>query len=153
MTSFIAAGGSGRSASFIPAVPAAWSVTTIAFIVHLPCVVGRHGPGEEMLSPRRWDRTKIGKSDCIKRMPPICRHIGRPPHREHLEKNARTSQTVDAQDRTGSFCTDRQEQEQSASAAGPIRILAMPDDRLNAPRRVGPNRPTFTNHDRGFILI
>src|SRR5215472_2776182 len=38
MTSFIAAGGSGRSASFIPAVPAAWSVTTIAFIVHLLCV-------------------------------------------------------------------------------------------------------------------
>jgi hypothetical protein len=35
MTSFIAAGGSGRSASFIPAVPAAWSVTTIAFMVHL----------------------------------------------------------------------------------------------------------------------
>src|SRR6266571_4565566 len=32
MTSFIAAGGSGRSTSFIPAVPAAWSVTTIAFI-------------------------------------------------------------------------------------------------------------------------
>jgi hypothetical protein len=38
----IAAGGSGRSASFIPAVPAAWSITTIAFIVHLLCVVGRH---------------------------------------------------------------------------------------------------------------
>jgi hypothetical protein len=36
MTSFIAACGSGRSASLIPAVPAAWSVTTIAFIVHLP---------------------------------------------------------------------------------------------------------------------
>src|SRR6185369_13002133 len=35
MTSFIAADGSGRSTSFIPAVPAAWSVTTIAFIVHL----------------------------------------------------------------------------------------------------------------------
>ena len=33
MTSFIAAGGSGRSASVIPAVPAAWSVTTIAFIL------------------------------------------------------------------------------------------------------------------------
>src|SRR4051794_12019391 len=32
MTSFIAAGGSGRSTSVIPAVPAAWSVTTIAFI-------------------------------------------------------------------------------------------------------------------------
>jgi hypothetical protein len=32
MTSFIAAGGSGRSTSFIPAVPAAWSVTTIAFM-------------------------------------------------------------------------------------------------------------------------
>src|SRR5215813_8108169 len=33
MTSVIAAGGSGRSASVIPAVPAAWSVTTIAFIL------------------------------------------------------------------------------------------------------------------------
>jgi hypothetical protein len=32
MKSFIAAGGAGRSTSFIPAVPAAWSVTTIAFI-------------------------------------------------------------------------------------------------------------------------
>src|SRR6266511_4081581 len=32
MTSFIAAGGSGRSTSVIPAVPAAWSVTTIAFM-------------------------------------------------------------------------------------------------------------------------
>src|SRR5947209_6420133 len=32
MTSFIAAGGSGRSTSLIPASPAAWSVTTIAFI-------------------------------------------------------------------------------------------------------------------------
>src|SRR2546429_4733959 len=32
MTSFIAAGGSGRSTSLIPAVPAACSVTTIAFM-------------------------------------------------------------------------------------------------------------------------
>src|SRR3954451_8325706 len=32
-TSLIAGLGSGRSLSFIPAVPAAWSVTTIAFIV------------------------------------------------------------------------------------------------------------------------
>src|SRR5947209_19747385 len=32
MTSFIAAGGSGRSTSVIPAVPAASSATTIAFI-------------------------------------------------------------------------------------------------------------------------
>src|SRR3954453_5930585 len=36
MTSFIAAGGSGRSTSVIPAVPAASSVTTIAFIRDLP---------------------------------------------------------------------------------------------------------------------
>src|SRR5881394_163144 len=35
MTSFIAAGGSGRSASVIPASPAASSVTTIAFIRNL----------------------------------------------------------------------------------------------------------------------
>src|ERR1044072_83410 len=36
MTSLIAASGSGRSMSVIPAVPAASSVTTIAFIGHLP---------------------------------------------------------------------------------------------------------------------
>jgi hypothetical protein len=36
MTSFIAADGSGRSTSVIPAVPAASSVTTIAFIRYLP---------------------------------------------------------------------------------------------------------------------
>src|ERR687888_1031571 len=43
MTSFIAAGGSGRSTSVIPAVPAAWSVTTIAFMgiaSSLICLVG-----------------------------------------------------------------------------------------------------------------
>src|SRR5438105_7641577 len=39
MTSFIAAGGSGRSTSFIPAVPAAWSVTTIAFMGILSSVI------------------------------------------------------------------------------------------------------------------
>jgi hypothetical protein len=33
MTSFIAACGSGLAASFIPAFPAACSVTTIAFII------------------------------------------------------------------------------------------------------------------------
>src|SRR6186997_427676 len=32
MTSLIAAGGLGRSVSVIPAVPAVWSVTTIAFM-------------------------------------------------------------------------------------------------------------------------
>src|SRR6266550_4555963 len=39
MTSFIAACGSGRSASFIPAVPAAWSVTTIAFMMIFSSVI------------------------------------------------------------------------------------------------------------------
>jgi hypothetical protein len=32
----------GRSTGFIPAVPAAWFITTIAFIVTFLCVVGRH---------------------------------------------------------------------------------------------------------------
>src|SRR5437868_10439148 len=43
MTSFIAAGGSGRSTSVIPAVPAASSVTTIAFmgiVSSLICLFG-----------------------------------------------------------------------------------------------------------------
>src|SRR3546814_1406459 len=39
MTSFIAACGSGRSTSVIPAVPAAWSVTTIAFKVLVSSVI------------------------------------------------------------------------------------------------------------------
>jgi hypothetical protein len=39
MTSFIAASGSGRSASFIPANPAAWSVTTIAFMIIFSSVI------------------------------------------------------------------------------------------------------------------
>src|SRR5207248_8730853 len=39
MTSFIAPGGSGRSTSFIPAVPAAWSVTTIAFMIIFSSVI------------------------------------------------------------------------------------------------------------------
>src|SRR5262249_12653957 len=45
MTSLIAACGSGRSTSFIPAVPAAWSVTTIAFmgiVSSVICHVGRN---------------------------------------------------------------------------------------------------------------
>src|SRR3954451_12973592 len=42
MTSLIAAGGSGRSVSVIPAVPAVWSVTTIAFNPHL--LVSGHCP-------------------------------------------------------------------------------------------------------------
>jgi hypothetical protein len=41
MTSFIAAGGSGRSTSVIPAVPAASSVTTIAFMGIVSSVICR----------------------------------------------------------------------------------------------------------------
>src|SRR5436305_10848177 len=43
MTSFIAAGGSGRCASVIPAVPAAWSVTTIAFMGIVSSVISLFG--------------------------------------------------------------------------------------------------------------
>src|SRR4051794_12912392 len=56
MTSFIAAGGSGRSTSVIPAVPAASSVTTIAFIRDLP-VAGPFMPpadGPIATIPRAW---------------------------------------------------------------------------------------------------
>src|SRR6266516_5891090 len=54
MTSFIAAFGSGRSASVIPAVPAASSVTTIAFIRHLPVSSSRL-LGEQPAFPRGRD--------------------------------------------------------------------------------------------------
>src|SRR5215468_10251200 len=52
MTSFIAACGSGRSISFIPAVPAAWSVTTIAF---------------KELSPRSFGGNVAGMGACRSR--------------------------------------------------------------------------------------
>jgi hypothetical protein len=58
---FIAAGGSGCSASFIPAVPAAWSVTTIAFIVRLP-VCGRSSSSEFLY---RRDENKKAKLDGL----------------------------------------------------------------------------------------
>src|SRR6266481_9877837 len=45
MTSFIAACGSGRFTSFIPAVPAAWSVTTIAFMIIFSSVICLFGLG------------------------------------------------------------------------------------------------------------
>src|SRR5947209_3256788 len=61
MTSFIAACGSGRSTSVIPAVPAAWSVTTIAFIVHLP-VCGRSSSSEFLC---RRDENRKAKLDRL----------------------------------------------------------------------------------------
>src|SRR4030095_12798569 len=54
MTSFIAACGSARSTSVIPAVPAAWSVTTMGFIVRLL-----------VLSKRRDGRVQPGVHDGI----------------------------------------------------------------------------------------
>src|SRR3954467_10768036 len=62
MTSFIAAGGSGRSASFIPAVPAAWSVTTIAFIVRLPVSSPRLHNSRSTPCPRIGYQTETDRS-------------------------------------------------------------------------------------------
>src|SRR5690348_1196543 len=62
MTSFIAACGSGRSTSFIPAVPAAWSVTTIAFMMifsscYWPLVVSQVAlGGADRTQPADLDR-------------------------------------------------------------------------------------------------
>src|SRR6476659_11137104 len=50
MTSFIAADGSGRSTSVIPAVPAVWSVTTIAcmgIVSSLMCLCGGSRPNAD----------------------------------------------------------------------------------------------------------
>src|SRR3954447_2452852 len=55
MTSFIAARGSGRSTSVIPAVPAASSVTTIAFIPHLPVIEFSPCASSPIQQPRRHD--------------------------------------------------------------------------------------------------
>src|SRR5690348_11611130 len=77
MTSFIAAGGSARSTSFMPAVPAALSVTTIAFIVHLPVrggpsssefpcrQDGRGGDRDAPLEPSSLDRVPGSRSPGV----------------------------------------------------------------------------------------
>src|SRR3954451_23488879 len=62
MTSFIAAGGSGRSTSLIPAVPAASSVTTMAFMRASPPFVSLvvHG---QTLSDDRLGRGPVPLND------------------------------------------------------------------------------------------
>src|SRR5918996_2276333 len=62
MTSFIAACGSGRSTSVIPAVPAAWSITTIAFMGILSSVI------------YRWARVAHGRTRMI--VFPLIRSVG-----------------------------------------------------------------------------
>src|SRR3954462_5074604 len=62
MTSLIAAGGSGRSTSVIPAVPAASSVTTIAFIRHLPVSSSRPSSNDTPEIPR-------GRREAARRAP------------------------------------------------------------------------------------
>src|SRR5436190_13661624 len=74
MTSFIAAGGSGRSASVIPAVPAASSVTTIAFmgiVSSASCLFG----GSRTNADDRLPADPLGRiegRDCIVE----CRDVG-----------------------------------------------------------------------------
>src|SRR5215831_14954772 len=61
MTSFIAACGSGRSTSFIPAVPAAWSVTMIAFMIIFSSVICLFGGNVAALeSPCGRPRASMG---------------------------------------------------------------------------------------------
>src|SRR3954453_3816750 len=68
MTSFIAAGGSGRSTSFIPAVPAAWSVTTIAFMGIVSSVISLFGENVAAIESCQGDRVcriKPGKDGRV----------------------------------------------------------------------------------------
>src|SRR6185437_16206331 len=69
-TSLIAACGSGRSTSFIPAVPAAWSVTTIAFIVRLPLSSPRVDP---QVDGTRRPRCRSDRRGGPQRRPPVPR--------------------------------------------------------------------------------
>src|SRR4029079_1973241 len=63
MTSFIAARGSGRSTSFTPAVPAAWAVTTIAFIGYLPVSSSCLLPGRSVKFLGESDETPFRPAD------------------------------------------------------------------------------------------
>src|ERR671933_526998 len=74
MTSFIAAGGSGRSASVIPAVPAASSVTTIAFIRNLPTTAASQPSGT---ASRRASGLEDRAGTARRRRPPGARSTRR----------------------------------------------------------------------------
>src|SRR5436309_14029148 len=83
MTSFIAAGGSGRSTSVIPAVPAASSVTTIAFIRDLPvagpCMPPADGRSRPPSAPRHrhWRFSTPPSLSRQPHMPAILSDLGR----------------------------------------------------------------------------
>src|SRR3954447_23716989 len=63
MTSFIAAGGSGRSTSVIPAVPAASSVTTIAFMGIVSSPISLFG-GSRTNADDRLPADPLGRVEC-----------------------------------------------------------------------------------------
>src|SRR4051812_21103785 len=83
MTSLIAAGGLGRSASVIPPVPAAWSVTTIAFIgpvSSLMCLFRALSQGWRACCSRTHlnDRLAViplGRAKARRRRPPRAQRI------------------------------------------------------------------------------
>src|SRR3954471_12340329 len=73
MTSFIVAGGSGRSTSVIPAVPAASSVTTIAFIrdppgrpLFLLRTPDRDHPARLVIAIRSFPHRRVGPDSVIR---------------------------------------------------------------------------------------
>src|SRR6202035_3225103 len=83
MTSFIAACGSGRSISVIPAVPAAWSVTTIAFmgIVSSVLFVGNgagNGKPIRHLCQRPWVVSQVALGGGDRTQPADLDSAGRP---------------------------------------------------------------------------
>src|SRR6059058_5879875 len=85
MTSLIAAAGLGRSASFIPAAPAAWSATTIAFMSISP--ESRCGPFEANVLDgsmhMRMARFQLeAGSACHSQQPDSCRHADQDDHVE-----------------------------------------------------------------------
>src|ERR1044072_7424099 len=67
MTSLIAAGGSGRSTSVIPAIPAASSVTTIAFIRDLSHALGT--PLRRTYRSRKRHPREVGSNFAALRRP------------------------------------------------------------------------------------
>src|SRR5438445_2267800 len=85
MTSFIAACGSGRSASFIPAVPAAWSVTTIAFMIIFSSVICLFGGNVAALESSydiscqgAWAHSQVALGGADRTQPADLDSAGRP---------------------------------------------------------------------------
>src|ERR1700753_166149 len=121
MTSLIPACGRGRSTSFIPAVPAAWSVTTIAFMIFSSVVLSR-APTRAEIAPER-QRQRFDASRLLLKTVPRSTRLA-VPSRDGSAPHPPRSCTNDPADRPDLFGDPRGHRERTARFRRAFAVLA-----------------------------